>query len=168
MWPGALHRHFEQIEAAHAGGVGIDIGVALQHGDESQLRLPVIREAAEVRDNEIDLGVLRRQKLYQGYLAHHVVQHGQPEGLRHPAHLPADASVVPMYFDALEAEAQHRLPHHGVNPAPVGSGIHEGEAAKAPGIAAHQRPHLAVGPRIVGVEGGKEVDSLYAGLPRPD
>ena len=56
---GAAQRLLEQIEAPHAGGVGVDVVVAHEMVDQRELRGPVVCEAAEVRDDEGDVGILR-------------------------------------------------------------------------------------------------------------
>ena len=63
---GALHSLLEEIEAAHTGRVGIDVGMARDEIDQRELRPPVVGKAPEVRDDEGDIGVFLRQELGGG------------------------------------------------------------------------------------------------------
>ena len=58
---GPLHRLFEQVKAAHPSGVGVDIGVTHEMVDQAQLGSPVIRKAAKMWDDEVDVRILRGQ-----------------------------------------------------------------------------------------------------------
>ena len=57
----ALDGILEQAKTAHAGRIRVDIGVARERSDEGDLGTPVVREAAEVRDDEVHFGILHRE-----------------------------------------------------------------------------------------------------------
>jgi hypothetical protein len=80
-------------EATHIRGVGVHVQVADEMVDEGKLGAPVVSEAAQVRDDERHVRVVAGQEFDDGDLAHHVVQHRQPEPPRRLAHLPGDVRV---------------------------------------------------------------------------
>ena len=91
---GAAQRLLEQIEATHAGGIGVDVVVAHEMVDQGELRGPIVCEAAEMRDDEGDVGILLRQQLDDRDFAGYVVEHGNPEGAGGLANLSADPADV--------------------------------------------------------------------------
>ena len=74
-----VRRLGQQVEPAHRRGVRVDVGVAHEHPDHRDLRAPFVGEAAEVRDDELDVGILARHELDGLDLAHRVVEHGHAE-----------------------------------------------------------------------------------------
>ena len=76
---GAPHRLSEQIEAAHARGVGENIGMAHKWIDQGQLRAPVVRETPEMRDDEGYVRVFGGEQFDGRDFAHHIVEHRQPD-----------------------------------------------------------------------------------------
>ena len=104
--------------------------VAHEHPDHRDLRAPVVGEAAEVRDDELDVGVLAREQLDGLDLAHHVVEHGDAGTACHVADLAGDASVVAVHLDAAEAVLLDRLADERQHPARVADRMDEREAVQ--------------------------------------
>ena len=169
-WPdikGPFNRLDQQVEAANAGGVRINVGVTRQRIDKSVLCPPVIGEAAQVRDNEVNLRVLPGQQFADRDLAHHIVQHRQPITLRHLTNFAANARIIAMDFDPHKAETFNSLPHQRRHPPPIVSGVNKGKTVKAIGLAGHNPPYLPISDRVIRVKGSKKDRALNAGRSRP-
>jgi len=146
---GPAQRLLEQIEAPHARGVGVDVVVAHEVVDQGELCRPVVGEAAEVRDDEGDVGIFLRQQLDDRHLADDVIEHGDPEGAGSVADLAADPADMTMNLDADEAVALDGRLHHRCDAAAIALGIDEGEAVEAAGLAGHDAGHFPVGHGVV-------------------
>ena len=55
---GAFNGRDDVVKAADARSVRVDVGIAHQLFDDAFVRAPIVGEAAEVRDNEVDVGIL--------------------------------------------------------------------------------------------------------------
>ena len=77
--------------------------------DQSLLGPPVIGEAPEVRNDEVDVRILAGQQLDDRHLAHHVVEDRNREQPRDLADLARDARVVAVHLDPAEAVLDHGL-----------------------------------------------------------
>ena len=153
---GAADRLIEQIEAANAGRIGVNIGMTDEEVDQRQLRAPVVGKAAEMGNDESDVGILLRQQLHDRDFAHHVVEHGKPECACHLAHLAADPAVVAMKLDPDESVALDRKPYHRLDPTAVALRMNKGKAVEAIGVARDDPRHFTIGDAIVGMEGSKQ------------
>jgi hypothetical protein len=138
-----------------------------EHVDQHPLSPPVVGEAAQMRDHERHPRVLGRDQLDGGRLPHHVVQHGQPERLRHLAHLPGYPGVVPVHLDTAGTPAGHRLGDNVADPAQVPGGIHHGVPGEARGLAGHDAANLRIRGPVVRSEGGEQNRPANPGAPGP-
>src|SRR6266849_4872210 len=95
------------IEPAHSGSVSVDISITHELIDYLLVRLPVVPEAPQVRDDEVDVGVLTGQHLHYRRLADHIHQHGQSIGTRRLANFARWHGVVAVYLDPPESPLRH-------------------------------------------------------------
>ena len=160
---GAFHRLLQDVEPAHAGGIGENIGMPHEMIDKRGLRPPIVGEAAEVRDDERDVGIFLGQDFRHGNLAHHVIEDGNAVAAPCGADFARDPGVVAMDLDAHEAEFAHRLPHHGIDAALVGQRMNERKTEEAAGIARDDLRQLPVGMKISVGKRGKDHRPVDAG-----
>jgi hypothetical protein len=57
-----MQRLFKQIEAAHTGGVGEQVGMPFDQVNHAALGRPVVGETTKMREHERDAGVRLRQQ----------------------------------------------------------------------------------------------------------
>src|ERR1700722_6771440 len=74
---GALDSLFQDVESTNARGVRVNVWMPNEVIDQRDLRLPVISEAAKVRNDEIDVGIFFGEQFAHRNSAHHVVEHWQ-------------------------------------------------------------------------------------------
>ncbi len=148
------------------GGVGVDVGQPRQRVDESLLGGVVVGEAAEVRDDEIDLREFGGEKLDRAHLAQNVVEDRQPARARHLADLAVDPGVGAVHLEAAAAPAERLVGQEGDPPA-VAGGVHESETPEPAAGGEHLAADLAVGRPVVAVEGGEDHRAADAGRRRP-
>ncbi len=60
MWTGAFDGLYQAIPIAHPACVGVDIGEAAELINEMHVGHPIIREAAQVRDDEIQVRIFSK------------------------------------------------------------------------------------------------------------
>ena len=71
--PRALDGLLQDVEATNARCVRVDVRVPHQVIDQRDLRLPVVGEAAQMRNDEIDVRVFRGQQFTHRDSTHHIV-----------------------------------------------------------------------------------------------
>ena len=144
----------------------MDVGVAHEMIDQSKLRAPIVRETAEVGQDEINVRVLLGEKLGRRRLSHYIVQHRESKYARHFADLAGDPRVVPMQLDADEPILLHGGLDKFSYPAAVALGMNERKAIQPIRATRNHASNLAVGRRIIGVEGGENNRPIDAGAGR--
>lgn len=135
--------------------------------DERQLRTPIIREAAEVGDDERDVRIFGGDQLDLCHLAHHVVQHWNAKRSRHLAHLTRDRRIVAMELDPAKAVTIDSFTHERTHSAGVTPRVHEREAEESPAIRGDDSRDLAIRHRIVAVERREQHSVTDPGVLRP-
>src|SRR5579883_1182743 len=125
---GALDGFYDVIETPHAGGVCIYVGIADQLVDDALLRFPVVRKTSQVRDDEVHIGILRGQHVYDMGLSDHVNQDRESKGFRGIAQLAIRKSIEAVNLNSTKTPARHGVSHHLEDPARVAAGVHEGKA----------------------------------------
>src|ERR1700734_1918198 len=149
---GAPHRVLEKIEAANSGSIDVDVGVPNQMIDHGKLSPPIVGETAEMRDDEIYLGIFPRDQFDDGNFAHHVIQHRQRKCAGHFANLARNARVMAVNLDAPKSITLHRDLDHGENSPPVALRVNESESIKAVGTAGYDAGDFPVGHSVVRVK----------------
>src|SRR5260370_31980688 len=76
------------IEAPYPRCIRIDIGIAHELIHDLLLRPPIVAEAAEMRDDEIDVGVARSHHVNHKGLSGHIEEYRQAEGPPGLVHFP--------------------------------------------------------------------------------
>src|SRR5690348_12341854 len=131
---GTLHGIHEQVEPPHARRVRVHVAMSYEMVDERQLRTPVIRETAKVRDDERDVRIFCGDELDLRDLTHDVVQHRNAIRTRDLAHLTRDRRVVTVNLDPAKSIARYCLADERAHTPGVARGMHERETEKPPPI----------------------------------
>ena len=164
-----LDRLHQVVEPADAGGVGIDIRIAHQLVDETDVGAPVVGEAAQMRDDEPDLRVFGREQLNLRGVSHHVVENRQPVRAGALANFPADPRVVPVHLDALEAVDVHGCVNELRDPAGIPVGMDHREAGEPARSRVDDAGEQPVSHPVVGMEGREQdgpADARPVGTPQ--
>jgi hypothetical protein len=101
------------------------------------LRAEIVGEAAQVRDDEVDIGILRRQHVHHVRLPGHVHQDGDAEGPRCLAHFARGHGLMPVHADPAEPALLDGALDHLADAAGVAAGVHHGEPDQPARIASH-------------------------------
>lgn len=149
----AFDRLDNVVEAANAGGVGVDVGVARHLVDDAQVGAPVVGEAAEVGDNEVDVGVLGGEEFDEIGLSGGVVEEGDAKGAGSIADFAGGGTIHAVDFDAAKVPAIDGFGDCCINPAFVTLGMGEGEANEAIGLTGYNSSGVDVGLLVVAMEG---------------
>jgi hypothetical protein len=133
------------------------------------MSFPIIAETTQVRNDEVDIRVLRRQHFDDVGLTRNIDEQGQAKCLCSFAQFPGWHRLVPVCLDPSKSPACHSMLDH-LKYAPRISGcMDKNEADKPVGITRDNLGHLSVGLCIVAVEEGKHnrfVDSSRPGAPQ--
>src|SRR3954470_1746542 len=98
VYPGALDGLDKVVEPADTRGVGVDVGEADELVDHSLVGAPVVREAAEVGDDEVYPGVLWGEQVDHVGLADDVDEQRESKVLSRLADLARGHPLRPMDF----------------------------------------------------------------------
>ena len=160
---GALHGLFQQIEAAYAGGVGVEVGVTGQGIDvacwaaQSSEKLPRWAMMKLTSGYSVASSSAMETSPVGSYRT------GRPEGAGGFADFAGDAGVVTVHLDADEAVLLHGGLHELADTAAICLGMDEGEAIEPVGLRGDDARHFAIGDGVVGVECGEQYGALYTG-----
>ncbi len=113
---------------------------------------PVIGEAAEMGEDEVDVRVLWRKHIGDLRAAGHIHQHGECERLCSLADLTGRHRFMAVNLDSPEAPSRDRVLDHAKNPPRIALGMHEGEADQPRWPLRHELRDLTIGPPVVGVK----------------
>src|SRR5579863_2959399 len=100
---GAFDGFDDVIETADGGSVGINVRVARNLIDHLLMSPPIVGVAAEVRDDEIYVRVLRRQHVDDFGATDHVKEDRKAEGSRGFAHFAGGHGFKAVNLDAAKA-----------------------------------------------------------------
>jgi len=165
-WPGPLQRLLKKVEAPDAGGVGVEIRIAGERVDEGLLRLPVVGEAAEMRDDEVDIGIFPAKQVGNGNFTHRVVQDGQMKKTRRVANRAIDAGVVTVHLDTEEPVTPYRAADQIKHAMAIAFGVYEGKAIELFRPAGYDAGDLPIRDCVVGMEGSEQHALANADLSR--
>ena len=155
-WTGSFQGLFQKIESPYTCSVCEYVRMPHEMVGDGDLRPPIIRETAEVRNDEVDIRVLHCQEFDGGHLAHDVIQNGYGEQPCNVADLAADARVIAVDLDTSKSKLLHCLTDHRAYEAAVALGVNEGESEEAIRLTRDDPGYLAIRNRIVGMKCGEE------------
>jgi hypothetical protein len=156
MRPAPLNRLHDVVKAPHPGGVGVNVGVACHLVDDAQVGAPVVGEAAEVGDDEVDVGVLGGEEFDQIGLSGGVVEEGDAKGAGGIADFAGSGTIHAVYFDTAKVPAGDGFGDRLVNLAFVALGMGEGKSDKPIGLTGDDAGGVGVGLLVVAMEGGED------------
>jgi hypothetical protein len=146
---GAPHSLEQEIEAPDPCRVRVDVVMSYQLIDQSAVSAPVVRETAEMRDDEVDIGILGREQFDDGDLTHDVIENRNTMSAGSEADLAGDPRVVLMNLDAATVQLGNRFVHHSANATGVAHWVHHREGEKALRCPRDDLGDLAICGRVV-------------------
>src|SRR6478752_4813021 len=87
-----------KIEATDAGSIRVDVRKSDELIDDLLLSSPIVREAAKVRNDEVNVRVLGREQLYQIGSPDDVHEHRNAELAHRVAYFPVRGSIIAMHL----------------------------------------------------------------------
>lgn len=151
------------VETANAGRVGIDVWILGKLFNDTFVGAPVIRKAAEVGNDEINVRVFRGKHVNDMGFSGHIDKDRQFEVACGLANLAGGHMVVAMNFDAAESVPEDSLPDHFVHTVGIAPRVDHGEANQSVRQAADDAGDLAVALLIIGLKSGKDDGARDAG-----
>jgi len=130
--------------------------------DQRELGAPVVGEAAEMRNDEVDVRVFLSEQLANGHLAADIVKHRQRESPRRSANLAGNRGIVPVDFNADEAVTFDGGLDQFMYAPPVALRMHESKSVEPAGPTGDNARHLPVGDGVVRMECGEQHRPAYA------
>ncbi len=141
------------IELPHRGRVRIHVRITRNLINHLLMCFPVVGEAAEVRNDEIHVRILRSQHVHNLGTAHHIHQHGNPKSPCSFTHFPRRHGVEPVHFDATKPPFLQRPPHHVGDSTRIPFGVNESESHQPVRVSRYQAAQVIVGFRVITMEG---------------
>src|SRR5215472_11494554 len=118
------------------------------------MRTPVVGVTPQVRDDKVNVGVLRRQHVNNLRPADHIDKDGQPKRSRGFADLARRHGFEAMDLDAAETPLADRVRDHGKNPSGVARGVDEHKSDQAGWVAGDDVRELCICPVVIAMKSG--------------
>lgn len=148
--------------------VRVNVGIAPNLIDHLLVSFPVVGVAAEVRDDEIYVGILRSKHVDDLGPADDIHQHRHAKPACRVAHLTRRHGIEAVNFDASEIPFVERAANHVPDAPRVAAGVNERKTDQAAGMSSNDLAEFFIGLRVVAVESGNDdrlVDAGKAGAP---
>src|SRR5580692_6422180 len=110
---------------------------------------PIVHEAAQMRNDEIDLGIFRSEEIHDLCFAGNVDEEWQPEGLGCLANFARRRGVERVNLNAAKIPVCHGMLNHAKNAPGVSLRMHEGKTDQTVRRARHEASNLSIALRVV-------------------
>src|SRR6266849_767659 len=167
MRPGSFYSLDNVVEAPNPRGICVYIRIAHKLFNHAFVRLPVVGEAPQVRNNKIYVGILLGKQIDHVRLPAHIYEHRYAKSFCGFAHFSRRHSFKAVNLHAAKSPAQDGFGNHREDPPRIPQWMNKREANQAVLILRYDPGNLEIGFRKIAMKERKDHRPGDARSPRP-
>src|SRR5215831_12053729 len=153
---------FNQVaELADSGSIRVYVRIPRQLIRYLLVRLPIVREAAKMGNDEVHIRIFRSKHVHHLRTADDIDQDRKSEGPRRFTYLARGHAFKPMNFDSLETPARYGVLNHAEDFARIAFCVDKDKSNESLGITSNDAGNLSVGLLIVAMKGREHNRLVY-------